>query len=97
MRLAISQMTSYHVDKVCADSRSGKRLLREQHISLLVIDYFLVGRENGADVLSWARRHRVLPGHIVITERDRDYRYNLVKELYSAGFKTLDDITFIRR
>jgi response regulator of citrate/malate metabolism len=96
MRLAISTSTFYHADIYCSDTHSAKRALREKNISILAIDFYLSGRENGSELISWAKRHKVLPNYVVITERNREKRAALGNELKTSGFQTADNITFIK-
>lgn len=96
MRLAISKHNLFSADIYCADSRSAKRVLKEQPVSILSIDYELVGRESGEQLIYWAQDHRVLPQYVVVTERDRSHREKLSLALQLAGFRTADKTTYIR-
>jgi hypothetical protein len=96
MRIAISKRESYQADIYCSDGTRAKRALKENPISVLAIDYHLLGRENGARVLAWARTKNLLPSYVVITEGDRPKRVILANELTKAGFNTADGCTFIK-
>ena len=96
MRLAITRTGFYNADYYCADSRSAKKLLREKSISILAIDYYLVGREDGCDVLLWAEQNRVLPSYVVVIERARDKRQHLVQSLINLGYRSNDDVNFVK-
>ena len=97
MRLAITKSGFYNADDYCADARSAKRLLREKAYSILAIDYDLVGRDTGCDVIKWADLHSVLPSYVVLIERQRHLRSQLAQCLRLAGFRSADDTTFIKQ
>ncbi len=96
MRLAISKYGTYSADVYCSDTRSAKRTLRESPVSILAIDYDLVGSETGEHLIRWAKEHSVLPNYVVVTERDRNHREQLSNVLKSVGFRSADQTTFIR-
>ncbi len=54
MRLAISRRDWYHADIYCKDSAYAKKALRENSISIVVVDYFINGRDNEKNVIAWA-------------------------------------------
>ena len=96
MRLAITKSGFYHADVYCSESRLAKKILREQHISILAIDYYLSGRETGSDVIRWAHSTNLLPDYVVLIERDREKRNHLASSLHIAGFRSNDNTTFIK-
>ncbi len=96
MRLAITRSGFYNADLYCADTRTAKRVLREKNISILAIDYYLVGQGNGCDIIDWAKRNAVLPNFIVVIERNRNKRALLSNTLRNIGYRSGDDTTFIR-
>lgn len=96
MRVALSKRECYHADIYCSDSNSAKRTLKENSISILAVDYYLYGRENGACVLAWARSKQLLPHYVVVTESDRNKRNALAEELTKGGYNTTDGATFIK-
>lgn len=96
MRLAVSKSGIYHADFYCSDSRSAKRILKERQISIMAIDYYLVGRDTGCDFLQWGVSNHVLPNYVVIIERDRCKRVYLAEKLRRGGYRSNDDATFIK-
>ncbi len=96
MRLAITKYGTYSADVYCSDTRSAKRTLREIPVSILAIDYDLVGRENGEQLIRWAKEHSVLPSYVVVTERDRGRREKLSNVLRAVGFRSADQTNFIK-
>ncbi len=96
MRLAVSKTLGYRADLYCVDARSAKKVLKEKAVSILAIDYYLVGRDNGCDVLKWANTHHVLPNYVVVMERDRAKRLELINKLKVGGYRSGDNITFIK-
>lgn len=96
MRLAVTRSGFYHADIYCVDSRSAKQTLKEQPVSILAIEFYLTGRENGCDVLEWAVKQHLLPCFIVVIERDRSKRAVLSEKLFSAGYQSADNTTFVK-
>jgi hypothetical protein len=96
MRLAIARSSFYNADVYCQDSRLAKKILREHPVSIMAIEFDLVGRENGCDVIQWGKRVNVLPEYIVLIERDRVRRTYLVNALCNAGFRSGDNTTFFK-
>ena len=96
MRIALSKRECYHADIYCSDSNSAKKLLREKYISLLAVDFYLNGRENGCSILNWARSKELLPTYVVVTESDRNKRVLLAAELTKGGYRTADGTTFVK-
>lgn len=96
MRVAVSKRGSYHADVYCEDSQSAKKVLKEQSISILAVDFYLKGRENGKTILAWAREKRLLPQFVVVIENDRSKRALLAIELLKARYSTADGTTFIK-
>ncbi len=96
MRLAVARSGFYRADQYCADSRSARRALRENAFSILAIEYYLAGSENGDDVLQWANGKNLLPQNVVVIERDRTKRKYMSDVLKSIGFRTVDDTTFFK-
>ncbi len=96
MRLAISKHGFYHADVYCRDSDYAKKMLRENAISIVAVDYFIDGRENGQNVISWAIKKNVLPQFVVITEKDRTKRMVLMSALMDGGYCSPDGTTFMK-
>jgi len=96
MRIALSKRECYHADIYCRDGTSAKKTLRENHISILAVDFYLHGRENGTHVLAWARAKQLLPAYVVVTESDRNKRILLAEELTKGGYCSVDGTTFIK-
>ena len=96
MRIAVSKRGSYHADIYCSDSNTAKKVLKENRVSILAIDYYLKGRENGMNILKWAIEKHVLPQCVVITESDRNKRVLLALELTKSGYGTADGTTFMK-
>ncbi|PCK07035.1 MAG: hypothetical protein COA42_16365 [Alteromonadaceae bacterium] len=96
MRVAVSKRGSYHADIYCADSQSAKKVLKEQRISILAVDFYLKGRDSGTAILEWAREKQLLPQFVVVIENDRSKRALLAIELLKARYSTTDGITFIK-
>lgn len=96
MRLAVSRRGNYHADFYCSDSNSAKKILNENCISIIAVDYYLNGRDNGQHVLEWAIRKNVLPSFVVITESDRTKRMTLMSELLDGGYCSPDGTTFMK-
>lgn len=96
MRLAIARSSFYNADVYCQDSRLAKKVLREQPVSIMAIEFDLVGRETGCDVIQWGNRSNVLPQYVVLIERDRIRRSYLVNALFNAGFRSGDSTTFFK-
>ena len=96
MRVALSKRQCYHADIYCSDSNFAKKTLRENQISILAVDFYLAGRENGTDVLAWAITKQLLPRYVVLTESDRNKRVLLTKELIKGGYSSADETTFIK-
>lgn len=96
MRLSISKRESYHADIYCADSKAAKKALREQWVSVMALDFYLRGRDNGKTILQWAKEKQLLPQYVVITESDRDKRIVLSAELSRCGYNTADGTTFVK-
>lgn len=96
MRLAITKSGHYQADIYCADARAARRILRENPVSLLAIDFQLSGKGTGHDVLQWAHKHRVLPDFVVIVARDRSHRLSLGSTLEKLGFRSADSTSYFR-
>lgn len=96
MRLAITKSGFYNADYYCADTRSAKRMLREQNVSLLAIDYYLIGKGNGCELIEWAHANTCLPNYVVIIERDRARRLELARALQKAGLASRDQTNFLK-
>lgn len=96
MRLAITRSGFYNADMYCADTRTAKKSLRESYVSILAVDYYLAGRENGDDLICWADKNSVLPNFVVIIERDRSKRLLLANRLQTMGYRSNDDVTFVK-
>lgn len=96
MRISISKRECYQADIYCSDSNRAKKALKENPISVLAIDFHLSGRENGANLLAWARAKNLLPAYVVVMESDRAKRVILADQLTKAGFTTADGTTFIK-
>lgn len=96
MRVALGKNEYYHADIYCSDSHSAKKTLKENYISILAVDFYLYGRENGTHVLAWARTRQLLPHYVVVTESDRTKRVVLAEELSKGGYSTADGTTFIK-
>ncbi|AJQ97233.1 hypothetical protein [Gynuella sunshinyii] len=96
MRVAITRRGNYHADVYCEDTHSAKRVLKENSISVLAIDFYLNGRGDGKSILEWARTKALLPQFVVITETDRSKRALLTAELSKAGYASSDNTNFIR-
>jgi hypothetical protein len=96
MRIAVARSGFYRADTYCADSRSARRALREHAFSILAIEYYLAGAENGDAVLRWANDKNLLPQNVVIIERDRSKRKSLSNVLRRIGFRSVDDTTFFK-
>ncbi len=96
MRVAVSKRGNYQADIYCADSNAAKKILKENHISTLAVDFYLKGRETGKTVLEWAREKQLLPQYVVITESDRTKRVVLALLLTKSGYSTVDGSNFIK-
>lgn len=96
MRLAITRSGFYTADHYCADTRSAKKILREKNVSLVAIDYELVGQGNGCEILDWAAKHALLPSHIVVLESNRVRRTLLAVQLQKIGYRSGDQTTYIK-
>lgn len=96
MRLAVARSGFYRADKYCADSRSARRALRENAVSILAIEYYLAGNEQGDAILIWASEKNLLPQNVVVIERDRSKRKCLSDALKSVGFRSADNTTFFK-
>lgn len=96
MRIAVSKREHYHADIYCVDSSAAKKAIRENHVSILAIDFYLVGRESGQSFLTWARNKKLLPDYIVVTESDRIKRHLLADTLILSGYQSADGMTFIK-
>ena len=96
MRVSVSKRGNYHADVYCADSNSAKKVLKEQRVSILAVDFYLKGRDNGKTILQWAKEKHLLPQFVVITESDRNKRTVLAVELTKCGYATADGTTFIK-
>jgi len=97
MRVSLSKRACYHADIYCSDSNTAKKILKKHYISLLAVDFYLNGRENGRAVLEWAKTKHLLPRYIVVTESDRTKRAALAEQLIAGGYLTADETTFIRQ
>jgi response regulator of citrate/malate metabolism len=97
MRIAVSKRGSYQADIYCIDSNAAKKALKENHVSLLAVDFYLKGRDSGKTVLDWAREKQLLPQFVVITESDRSKRVILALSLTKSGYSTIDGATFVKR
>lgn len=96
MRLAITRSGFFAADHYCADARSAKKTLREQKVSLVAIDYDLVGNSNGCDLLAWAAQQALLPHYVVVIENNRVRRTQLAIQLQKVGYRSGDQATFVR-
>ena len=96
MRVAVSKRGSYNADIYCSDSQSVKKILKENRVSILAVDFYLKGRDNGKTILSWAREKHLLPQFVVVTESDRNKRDLLALELSRGGYQTADGSTFMK-
>ncbi|MGI0119100.1 hypothetical protein [Zooshikella sp. RANM57] len=96
MRVAVSKRGNYNADIYCSDSHSAKKILKENRVSILAIDFYLNGRHNGKTILAWAKEKNLLPQFVVVTENDRDKRVLLALELTKGGYRTADGTTFIK-
>ena len=96
MRVALSKRECFHADIYCSNSNFAKKTFRENHISILAVDFYLYGRENGTHVLAWARTKQLLPPHVVVMESDRSKRVVLAEELIKGGYNSADGTTFIK-
>jgi len=96
MRVAVSKRGNYHADVYCADSQSAKKTLKENCVSILAVDFYLNGRDNGQTILEWAREKHLLPQFVVVTESDRNKRVLLALELTKGGYCTADGTTFMK-
>ena len=97
MRVAVSKRGNYQADVYCADGGSAKRTLKENQVSVLAVDFYLNGRENGISLLEWARDKQLLPQFVVIIESDRNKRVQLALALTKSGYSTLDGATFVKQ
>lgn len=96
MRLAITRSGYFYADLYCSKSRLAKKALRERDISVLAIDFDIVGQETGCDLIEWANRLNVLPESVVIIEKNQVKRNMLASRLHMAGFQSKDNINFIK-
>lgn len=96
MRVAVSKRGSYQADVYCNDGSTAKRMLKENPVSLLAVDFYLKGRDSGKVLLEWAREKQLLPPFVVITESDRNKRVLLALVLTKSGYSTVDGATFVK-
>lgn len=96
MRISVSKRTAYHADIYCSEAFAAKKVLRENMVSILALDFYLKGRENGIHLLDWAREKQLLPRFIVLTESDREKRTILSNALKARGFVSADNTTFVK-
>ncbi|WP_086929638.1 hypothetical protein [Agarilytica rhodophyticola] len=96
MRVAVSKRGVYHADLYCSDTSAAKKALREHRVSLLAIDFYLKGRDNGVTIIAWGKVKNVLPQYVVVTESERSKRILLSLELKNAGYCSADGTTFMK-
>jgi hypothetical protein len=96
MRVAVSKRGNYQADIYCADSNAAKKTLKENPVSLLAVDFYLNGRDNGKSFLEWASEKQLLPQYVLFTESDRNKRVLLALLLTKSGYCTVDGANFIK-
>ena len=96
MRLSVSKRGMYHADTYCRNTLTAKKCLKEKFVSILAVDFYLDGRENGSDLISWGLINGRLPQFVVITESDRSKRFLLGRALQIGGYRSGDGTTYFK-
>lgn len=96
MRLAVSKNQNRIADIFCDDARKAKEKLRNSGVTQLYVDHYLVGRENGYQLLAWAIRQQLMPLYVVITERQIEKRLAMNELLSKYGYRSADGTRFMK-
>ena len=96
MRVLIGNTLAYAVDRFCPTARDGKRVLKENDVSMLYIDHRLAGRETGTDALHWALENDLTPRHVVLVTPNRTWRVVMAGLLQARGYRSADGINYQR-
>lgn len=96
MRLSVSQNQNRIADFLCDDARKAKEKLRSNSVTQLYVDHYLVGRENGHQLIRWALQQQLMPPHVVITERQVQKRQAMSDLLVNSGYRSSDGMNFMK-
>ena len=96
MRLSVSKNQNRFADIFCDDARKAKEQLLKYSVTQLYVDHYLVGRENGHQLLAWAFQQQLMPMHVVITERQPQKQQAMIRLLETKGYRYADGINFIK-
>ena len=96
MRLAVIKNQNRIADIFCDDTRKAKEQLRKNNVTQLYLDHYLVGRENGRQLLTWAINQQLVPNYVVVTEVQPQKRQSIINLLEANGYRTADGINFIK-
>lgn len=94
MRVLIGNTLAYAVDRFCPTARDGKRVLKENTVSMLYIDHQLLGRETGTDTLHWSLQNNLTPRWVVLVSPNRSRRLAMGGLLEARGYRSVDGINF---
>lgn len=96
MRLSVSKNQNRFADIFCDDARKAKEQLLKNSVTQLYVDHYLVGRENGRQLLAWAFQQQLMPTYVVITERQPQKRQAMMRLLDANGYRSADGINFMK-
>ena len=96
MRLSVSKNKNRFADVFCDDAKEAKKQLLQQAVSQLYVDHYLIGRENGHQLLTWAFQQQLMPMHVVVTERQAKKRQAMIRLLETKGYRSADGINFMK-
>lgn len=97
MRVLIGHQHAYPVERICPTLQEGKRILREQPVNHVFIDYNIDRNGSGDDILRWAFTHKVFPHKVTLVTNKVDQRSQMGRTLVAQGYVTIDGINFIAR
>ncbi|ODS24045.1 hypothetical protein AB835_05865 [Candidatus Endobugula sertula] len=96
MRLSVSKNQNRFADVFCDDARKAKKQLLKNSVTQLYVDHYLVGRENGHQLLTWALHQQLMPLYVVVTERQLQKRQAMIHLLETNGYRSADGMNFIK-
>ncbi len=96
MRLVVSKNQNRITDVFCDDAKKAKQQLFNHSVTQLYVDHYLVGRENGHQLLAWAFRQQLMPLYVVVTERQSQKRQAMITLLETNSYRSADGINFIK-
>ena len=96
MLLAVTKNNARQAHFLCDEAGEAKQYLQRHAITQMSVDYYLNGRENGYQFLSWSIQKGLLPAYVVLTETSQRYRKVMATLLSSQGYRSADGINYMR-